>query len=147
MAAYGAGIDGMKIDKRFNSGDVIEWEGYTLHVDWMPGQTEFGACLWLELDGKRVAFTGDNLFGNPGDKSHEGNECVVARNSGIIEEGYLHAAKYLQKLKPDLLMGSHSWVMEEPAEFIERYHDWATEMINLYEDLLPDPDYEYHFDP
>ena len=45
----------------------------------------------------------------------------MARNSGIIGEGYLHAARYLQKLKPDLLMGGHSWVMPKPANLIDRY--------------------------
>lgn len=147
VSAYGDGFEGMTIDRRFRSGDTLEWEGYTLHMDWMPGQTEFGGCLWLELDGKRVAFTGDNLFGNPRDETHDGHECVVARNSGILEEGYLHAAKYLQELKPDLLMGGHSFVMDQPAEFIERYHAWAAGMIAIYEDLLPDEDYEYLFDP
>ena len=31
-------------------------------VDWMPGQTEFGCCLWLEIDGKKIAFTGAYLL-------------------------------------------------------------------------------------
>lgn len=147
ISAYGEGIDGMKIDKTFQSGETFEWEGYTFHVDWMPGQTEFASCLWLELDGQRVAFTGDNLFANPESKSHDGHECVVARNSGIIGEGYLHGARYLQKLKPDLMMGGHSWVMPKPAALIERYHTWATGMIELFEEMLPAENYEYLFDP
>ena len=88
VSAYGDGFDGMKIDKPFRDGESIEWEGYKIQVDWMPGQTEFGCCLWLELDGKRIAFTGDNLFGNPADKKQNGHEAVVARNSAIFEEGY-----------------------------------------------------------
>jgi glyoxylase-like metal-dependent hydrolase (beta-lactamase superfamily II) len=147
VSSYSDGFDGMKIDKRFRDGETIEWEGYTLQVDWMPGQTEFGCCLWLELDGKRVAFTGDNLFGNPKDVKQDGHEAVVARNSAIFEEGYLYASRYLQNLKPDILMGGHSWVMHDPAELIDRYHAWATEIVTLYRDLLPDPDYEYLFDP
>lgn len=147
VCSYEAGIDGMKIDKTFRSGETFEWEGYTFHVDWMPGQTEFSSCLWLELDGKRVAFTGDNLFGNPRNKDHFGNECVVARNSGILEEGYQYAARYLQKLKPDLLMGGHSFVMDRPEEFIERYHARAGEIIAHYKELLPEENYEYLFDP
>ena len=83
IASYGAGFEGVKIDRILKAGDVIEWEGYKLHIDWMPGQTEFGNCLWLELDGKRIAFTGDNLFGNPADPAQNGHECVVARNSAI----------------------------------------------------------------
>jgi glyoxylase-like metal-dependent hydrolase (beta-lactamase superfamily II) len=147
VSAYGDGFDGMKIDKAFHDGETIEWEGYTIHVDWMPGQTEFGCCLWLELDGKRIAFTGDNLFGNAADKTQNGHEAVVARNSAIFEEGYLYGSRYLKELKPDIVMGSHSYVMNDPAEFLDRYHEWSKQIITLYRDLLPEKDYEYLFDP
>ena len=53
----------------------------------MPGQTEFGCCLWLEIDGKKIAFTGDNLFADSSNPEQNGHEAVVARNSSIFEEG------------------------------------------------------------
>jgi glyoxylase-like metal-dependent hydrolase (beta-lactamase superfamily II) len=53
IGAYNAGFEKAKIDRILKAGDVIEWEGYKLHIDWMPGQTEFGNALWLELDGKK----------------------------------------------------------------------------------------------
>lgn len=147
IASYGVGCDGAHIDRELHAGEVIDWEGYQLHIDWMPGQTEFANCLWLDLDGQRIAFTGDNLFGNPADPEQDGHECVVARNSALIEEGYLVAAKYLQELKPDVIMGAHSVLMTEPAAFVDRYRDWAERMIQLYRDLLPAGEYEYRYDP
>ncbi len=147
IGTYNAGFEKAKIDRILKAGDVIEWEGYKLHIDWMPGQTEFGNALWLELDGKKVIFTGDNLFGDPSDPAQNGHECVNARNSAIIEEGYLVAAKYLQQLKPDIIMGAHGVLMTEPSAFVERYHDWALRAIRKYKNLLPDANYEYLFDP
>lgn len=147
IESYNAGFEKAKIDRVLKAGDVIEWEGFKLHIDWMPGQTEFGNALWLELDGKKVVFTGDNLFGDPSDPEQNGHECVNARNSAIIEEGYLVAAKYLQKLQPDIIMGAHGVLMTEPAAFIERYHKWALRAIRKYKDLLPDTNYEYLYDP
>jgi glyoxylase-like metal-dependent hydrolase (beta-lactamase superfamily II) len=147
IESYNSGVDRLGIDRRLRDGEVIEWEGYHLQVDWMPGQTEFGCCLWLELDGRRIAFTGDNIFGDPSDPNQDGHEAVVARNSAIFEQGYLYAANYLKKLQPDLLMGGHSFVMPEPKAFIERYYQWAQEIIHIYQGLLPGPDYRYRFDP
>jgi glyoxylase-like metal-dependent hydrolase (beta-lactamase superfamily II) len=147
VSAYGDGFDGMKIDKGFRDGETIEWEGYTIHVDWMPGQTEYGNCLWLEIDGKRIAFTGDNLFGNSQDPQQNGHEAVVARNSAIFEEGYLLGSRYLIDLNPDIVMGSHSYVMHDPAAFLSRYHVWSKQIIEHYKGLLPNPDYEYGYDP
>ncbi len=43
---------------------------------------------------------------------------ALARNPAIIEEGYLYAARYLKQLEPDLLMGSPSFVMSNPGDFI-----------------------------
>ena len=147
IGAYRAGFEKAKIDRILKAGDVIEWEGYQLHIDWMPGQTEFGNALWLELDGKKIVFSGDNIFGDPADPAQDGHECVVARNSAITEEGYLIAARYLQKLQPDIIMGAHSVLMTKPSAFIDRYRDWAERIIAQYKDLLPDPDYAYLFDP
>jgi len=147
IGAYNAGFEKAKIDRILKAGDVIEWEGYKLHIDWMPGQTEFGNALWLELDGKKIVFTGDNLFGDPADPAQNGHECVNARNSAIIEEGYLVAAKYLQQLQPDIIMGAHGVLMTEPAAFVDRFHDWALRAIRKYKALLPDANYEYGYDP
>ena len=152
VSAYGSGyvgsfIDGMKIDKSFRDGESVEWEGFNVQVDWMPGQTEFGCCLWLEIDGQRIAFTGDNLFADSSNVEQTGHEAVVARNSAIFEEGYLLGSRYLKDLKPDIVMGSHSYVMPNPAGLLDRYHEWSKEIILLYKDLLPEKDYEYLFDP
>ena len=144
VSSYGSGIE---IDKSFRDGESVEWEGYKVQVDWMPGQTEFGCCLWLDIDGQRVAFTGDNLFANSADEKQNGHEAVVARNSSIFEEGYLLGSRYLKELKPDLVMGSHSFVMPNPSGLLNRYHEWSREIIRLYKDLLPEKNYEYLYDP
>lgn len=147
ITSYNPEYEGLKVDRPLRDGEVVEWEGLKLHIDWMPGQTEFGNCLWLELDGKRIAFTGDNLFGDPADREQNGHEAVVARNSAIFEEGYLLGSRYLRDLKPDIIMGAHNVLMADPAAFVERYHEWSKRIIVQYKGLLPDPNYEYQFDP
>ncbi|MHB8955246.1 MAG: MBL fold metallo-hydrolase [Pirellulaceae bacterium] len=145
--ADGSAMTGVRVDRALRSGDTIAWEGYQFTVDWMPGQTEFALCLHGQIDGRHVAFTGDNIFGDPEDPQQTGHEAVVAHNSGILEEGYLYGAQYLTQLQPDLLVGGHSYVMDRPAQFIERYRNWAVEMRTAFQALSPDNDYRYWFDP
>jgi glyoxylase-like metal-dependent hydrolase (beta-lactamase superfamily II) len=147
ITSYSPEYEGLKVDKPLRDGEVVHWEGLKLQIDWMPGQTEFGNCLWLDLDGKRIAFTGDNLFGDPSDPAQNGHEAVVARNSAIFEEGYLLGSRYLRGLKPDVIMGAHNVLMADPAAFLDRYHAWSQRIIVRYKELLPDPNYEYQFDP
>jgi len=143
----GAPIQGVKFDRLFKPGESFEWEGYRFTIDWMPGQTEFALALTGMIDGKRVVFTGDNIFGDPDDPRHTGHEAVVARNSGILEEGYIYGAEYLSRLKPDLLMGGHSYVMPSPGAFIERYRQWSYAMRDAFRTLSSEDDYRLWFDP
>ncbi len=147
IPAYQAGFDSLHIDRTFQRGEPFEWEGYKFTMDWMPGQTEFGCCIHGMIDGKHVAFTGDNLFGSPTDPAQNGHEAVVARNSAIFEEGYIYGADYLQRLQPDLIVAGHSYVMDQPREMIGRFAAWAREIRNVYQSLSTEKDYRYMFDP
>ena len=113
----------------------------------MPGQTEFALCLHGDIDGRKVAFTGDTIFGNPADPDQTGHEALVAHNSAVLEEGYIYVADYLRRLKPDLIVGGHSYVLDRPAAMIERFGRWAVEMRSTFQSLSADDDYRYWFDP
>lgn len=143
----GSPMSGVRVDRAFKSGETFEWEGYKFTIDWMPGQTEFALCLHGMIDGRKVAFTGDNIFGDPDDPSQTGHEAMVAHNSAILEEGYIYGAEYLKRLQPDLLMGGHSFVMDRPAAFIERYRNWSYQMRDAFRELSSEKDYRYWFDP
>ena len=147
IQAYGSGLDGVNVDRAFKSGETFSWEEYRFTIDWMPGQTEFALCMHGQIDGRHVAFTGDNIFGDPDDVTQTGHEAMVAHNSAILEEGYIQGAEYLKRIKPDLLVGGHSFVMDRPALFIERYRKWAYEMRRAFQALSPARDYRYTFDP
>ncbi|HYG76120.1 MAG TPA: MBL fold metallo-hydrolase, partial [Planctomycetota bacterium] len=137
----------LKFDRVLRDGDVIQWEGFTFVVDWMPGQTKYHACLHGEIDGKTVAFTGDNIFASTVDPRQGGNEAVVARNGAILEEGYLYAASYLHGIAPDLIIGGHCWALGEPRGLIERYQQRASDLRDAFQALSPEDDYRYMFDP
>lgn len=145
--ADGTLVEGVRVDRAFKSGESFVWEGHRFTVDWMPGQTEFALCLHGLIDGRNVAFTGDNIFGDPDDPTQTGHEAMVAHNSAILEEGYIYGAEYLKRMHPDILVGGHSFVMDHPSAFIERYRKWSYEMRDAFQALSPDPDYRYWFDP
>ncbi|HEX7897602.1 MAG TPA: MBL fold metallo-hydrolase [Planctomycetota bacterium] len=146
IQAYGhKGITSVKFDRLFRDGETFEWEGYKFQIDWMPGQTEFALAMQGMIDGRKVVFTGDNIFGDPDDPTHTGHEAMVAHNSAVLEEGYIYGAEYLSKIKPDIICGGHSYVMDNPAAFIERYRTWAYAMRDMFKEVLAD--YPYDFDP
>ena len=137
----------LKFDRVLRDGETIRWENYSLTCDWMPGQTKYHSCLHGEIDGRRVAFTGDNIFASTTDPKQGGNEAVVARNGGALEEGYLYAASYLHGIAPDLIMGGHCWVLDQPRELIERYRARMIALREAFQALSVEDDYRYMFDP
>ena len=147
LPAYHAGFDSIHVDRAFKPGENFSWEGYNFTIDWMPGQTEFALCLHGLIDGKKVAFTGDNIFGDPANSLQSGHEALVARNSAILEEGYIYAAEYLTKLKPDILIGGHSFVIDKPEAMIGRYRQWSYEMRKVFQGISNEDDYRTWFDP
>lgn len=142
----GKDLGPFKFDRVVGSGEVIEWEGIPLCCDWMPGQTKFHACLHGEIDGLRIAFTGDNIFGSTTITSQGGNEAVVARNGGTLEEGYLYAANFLHSIAPDMIVGGHCWVMDRPQQLIERYRQRMLALRDAFRALSSEDDYRYIFD-
>jgi glyoxylase-like metal-dependent hydrolase (beta-lactamase superfamily II) len=147
VPAYHAGFDSIHVDKAFKSGETFSWEGYNFTIDWMPGQTEYALCMHGIIDNRKVAFTGDNIFGDPANPMQSGHEALVARNSAILEDGYIYAAEYLAMLNPDILIGGHSYVMDKPEAMISRYRQWAYEMRKAFQGISNEADYRYWFDP
>lgn len=147
IESYPRAVDSLRIDRTFKPGEKLDWQGYQFTVDWMPGQTEFALAVRGQIDKRNVVFTGDNLFGNPRDPAQNGHEAVVARNSSILEEGYIYGAEYLKRINPDIILGGHSFVMDRPAAFIERYRKWAYDIRAAFQALASDSDYRYWYDP
>jgi glyoxylase-like metal-dependent hydrolase (beta-lactamase superfamily II) len=147
VQAYANGPSSVRIDRKFRDGEVLHWRGYEFTVDWMPGQTEFALALRGVIDGRKVVFTGDNIFADPRDPTQDGHEAVVARTSSILEEGYIQGAEYLKRIAPDILVGGHSYVMDRPAELIERYRQWSYKMRDAFRALSSEEDYRLWYDP
>ena len=147
IESYGVGVDSFTVDRGFKPGEILNWEGFTFTVDHMPGQTLYALSVRGIIDGQSVVFTGDNIFGNTRDPNQNGHDAVSSRNQAIVEEGYIVAAEYLTKLKPDLIMGGHSWVMDRPAEMVERYRKWAYDVRDALHGLSGEADYYRWFDP
>jgi len=113
----------------------------------MPGQTEFALGVHGTIAGKKVLFTGDNIDGNPEDPAQNGHEAIIARNSGVLEEGYIYGAEMMTRVNPDLILAGHSWAIANPRPLIKRYRKWAYEMRDTFRSLSTDEDYRYWFDP
>jgi hypothetical protein len=52
----------IRIDRWLSDGEKFRWEEYEFEIHFAPGQTEFHSVYAAMIDGRKVAFTGDNYF-------------------------------------------------------------------------------------
>ena len=52
----------IRIDRKLADGESFTWRGFDLTFHHAPGQTEFHSIISTQIDGRTVAFTGDNYF-------------------------------------------------------------------------------------
>jgi len=93
--------------------EAFQWRGYRFEVLATPCQTPGSLTFVAEIDGKRVAFTGD-LIAGPGQ----------VWDFGQLQWSYLHyeglealsaSIETVREAKPDLVCPSHGQVMDGPA--------------------------------
>ncbi|MDP9352369.1 MAG: MBL fold metallo-hydrolase, partial [Chloroflexota bacterium] len=55
----------IRVERELLEGEEFEWNGFRFHTAHTPGHTYYQAALFGEIDGLRVAHTGDNVYAGP----------------------------------------------------------------------------------
>ena len=115
------------VERWVNDGDTVEWQGITLRVVETPGFTR-GSVSWLTVvDGKKIAFTGDLIYGDGqildlysfqddiADAQIRGYHGFGSRLAGLVASLQKIAAE-----KPDQIIPARGPVIDDPQQAIER---------------------------
>ena len=116
------------VTREFADGETFEWEEFTFSIHHAPGQTEFHATIAAEIDGRTVAFTGDNYFEgetqiHPGRSERRPHQTTVFRNSFRFP---MHdtCAAVMRTVAPDLVCPGHGELLEVDDRKIDQYCDF-----------------------
>jgi glyoxylase-like metal-dependent hydrolase (beta-lactamase superfamily II) len=103
--------------------------GLDVYVLPTPGHTLGSVSYVVELNGRRIAFTGDLVYGDGQAWSLAATQWTY---SGV--EGWgatIISAHELQKLRPDVLLPSHGETIEEPEQALDKLSGRMQQLINL----------------
>ena len=119
-------------DRELRPGDVFRWEGLDIEVIPTPGHTDGSVSYVVDIDGQKIAFTGDLIYG-PGQLwefyslQSPFPGMTGFKNAG--HGGYWAFGGAVSQLKksldlvldrrPTILVPSHGTIMRDPAEAIE----------------------------
>jgi glyoxylase-like metal-dependent hydrolase (beta-lactamase superfamily II) len=132
----------IRIDRRLSDGDRVSWEEYDLQIFHTPGQTEFASTIVTTVDGRRVAFTGDNYFLADvvaGGRMRElPYQTTVMRNSFQL---WMHrrCATVMRDIQPELICPGHGDPLECCKADIDTYVDFIARKEAVFTDLVASP--------
>lgn len=139
--------ESVAVDRTVKGGDVLEWEGLRFEVLDTPGHTDGSVTYLVELDGRRLAFTGDLIYG-PGQiwevYSLQNRFGVVnVPHLGFGAEGRTVFASLDRVLaaKPAWLIPSHGVVMRDPAPAVAEARRNFDALLDNYLTTVGWPDF------
>ena len=132
----------IRIDRWLADGEEFSWEEYDLQIFFAPGQTEYHSVYAATIDGRKVAFTGDNLFINDllvgGKPESSFFQTTVLRNSFQLAM-HRRCAEVMRQLAPELICPGHREVLPCFKKDLDVYCDFIARKEEVFKDLVAEP--------
>lgn len=129
--------------RRFRDGEEFTWREYKLKFHHQPGQTEFAMGLELELDGRKVLFTGDNFYRHD---QYSGSGGWSGHNRGL-PAGYVRTIERIVAMKPDWILAEHGGAFEYSTDDFAARLAWAKEAAAAADALSVSGDHKRDWNP
>lgn len=138
----------LSVDRWVKEGDVVEWRGLRFDVIATPGYTRGAVSYVATIDGKKLAFTGDLIYGDGQlfDLYSFQDEIPEANIRGYHGYGsrlaqLVTSLRKIAAAKPDLILPARGPIIEQPQASIEKligrvqalYHNYlSTNALHWY---------------
>ena len=118
--------DPIPLAKTVRGNDTIDWQGLTIRVMDTPGYTRGAVSYLVEIEGKRIAFVGDLIYGRGQlldlfslqdaipEAQEDGYHGWAARAGDIVQ-----SLSKVAQWKPDILIPAHGPVIRDPGDAID----------------------------
>ncbi len=135
----------IRVDRALPDGGRVSWDRWTFDVFHMPGHTWWALGLFGEIDGTRVAFTGDNLL--QGTVSPLRAAAPVYRNK-MLADSIAVGVRRLMEFEPELILTGHTGALRVDRKMLEDFHGWARQIEGVFKTLVAVPaDVNFALDP
>ena len=92
----------IKVDRSFRHGEKFKWEEFEFEVCHSPGHTEFQMALFAEIDGERVAFTGDAVHPADAGAPYHLRHSLIFRN-WVESDSHVRAVRTILEHEPSII--------------------------------------------
>ncbi|MEE3260030.1 MAG: MBL fold metallo-hydrolase [Candidatus Latescibacterota bacterium] len=137
------------VTRHIPNGETVYWEDIPITLHPMSGHTRFATLLCLEIDGIRVAHTGDQIFfgtdsGAPFEPDSNPFTNHVYKN-GLDIGCYQQTLEDLRAFQPDWILTGHTTPYQTSDEWYETIERGAKAFDEIHLSLMALGDDEIHF--
>jgi glyoxylase-like metal-dependent hydrolase (beta-lactamase superfamily II) len=126
------------VDRVLKDGEKVVWEGIPMQFVYLPGQTHYAQGLIVDVDGKRLMFTGDNLFPLVPGRRLQGH--IRTHDWNRLDAGHPLSARKMLEARPDYLLPSHFETIPATTKRLVSYLDSSEAVRSAFIGALDGPD-------
>lgn len=126
-------------DRELHPGEILAWEGLEIRAIATPGTTDGSMTYLVDLDGERIAFTGDLIYA-PGQiwnlyrlqKRYRGMTAGDYWGFGGAVLDVLSSLDEVLSYSPSVLVPMHGTVMKHPRQAVSLLRDRVNAVLENY---------------
>ena len=132
----------LEVDRAIEDGEEVKWEEFTFRIFHTPGHCDYHMTMFVEHEGRRIAFTGDNIF-TTGTKDDQGrlhtgwNLIPLNRNR---PDDHFTTAERLLEFEPEIICPGHGGPYEITRDDLLLYHESMEKIPSKFQALIGDRD-------
>jgi glyoxylase-like metal-dependent hydrolase (beta-lactamase superfamily II) len=140
---YGAGHERIMVQRKLRDGEAMRWHEYDLRWFHLGGQTYYHAGISALVDGTRVCFAGDAVYG----WKVEPEPVLCYNDAELVSRGWVYAMNKLLAEKPELLVCGHGSSIRQPMPLLQAKKEAWLEHLKHFEALNARDSLRAFFDP
>lgn len=121
----------LEVSRTFGDGEGFSWEGFDFTVHFSPGHCDYHMSMFTEMDGKRIAFSGDNVW------PPEFLPSLIYRNH-VHRTSHQITAELYSEYRPQVLCSGHGLFTNVAPEGYDLFLSNARRLTELFDVLLPE---------
>lgn len=129
--------EAIDVDRGLADGERLHWKDWSFDIFHMPGHTWWAMGLVGEVDGRRIALTGDNLLA--GAISPLRAAAPIYRNRMRVDS-IASGVRRLLDHEPELLLTGHTGAIEVTRGMLDEFLVWARQLEGLFTRLCVVPE-------
>jgi glyoxylase-like metal-dependent hydrolase (beta-lactamase superfamily II) len=136
----------IKVDRSIRHGEKFKWEEFEFTVFHSPGHTEYQMAMFAEIDGARVAFTGDALFPADPGAPYQLRHNLIFRN-WVENDSHVKSLRTILEHEPTLIAPGHGKPFIGVKEDLEDLKHRLEKHQEYFQSVIADPDCNFGMNP